>query len=230
MCIIIAKNKNNRLPKKAELEYSFNHNHDGAGFMYTDNGKVIIDKGYMTFEKFYQRYIELCKKYNNFKDKSLVIHCRIGTGGGNTAQNTHPYPLSNSIDEMHKIHNKCEIGIAHNGIMSDYRPEKGNYNDTQEFIKEFVYNLLKLDKHFYKRTYFRDLIEKNANASYYRNKFAILDKNDNLYLIGDYVTEDNLSFSNENFKPYEPKQYVYKSYSQWNDDYYDRDWELYREM
>ena len=54
MCIIIAKNKNNRLPKKAELEYSFNHNHDGAGFMYPDNGKVIIDKGYMTFEKFYQ--------------------------------------------------------------------------------------------------------------------------------------------------------------------------------
>ena len=94
MCIIIAKDKKNRLPKIKELEYCFDYNNDGAGFMYTDNGKVIIDKGYMTKEDFLARYKTLCKKYNNFKDKCLVAHCRIGTAGSNTAQNTHPYALT----------------------------------------------------------------------------------------------------------------------------------------
>lgn len=62
MCIIIAKKKDNRLPSKEELIYSFSHNPDGAGFMYTDNNKVIIDKGYMNFDSFYKRFEFLCKK------------------------------------------------------------------------------------------------------------------------------------------------------------------------
>lgn len=220
MCIIIAKKKGNRLPSKNELEYSFQHNHDGAGFMYTLNGKVVIDKGYMTFEKFYKRYQELCKEFNNFKDKSLVIHCRIGTAGSNNAQNTHPYPLTRNVFKMHKLHTTANVGIAHNGIISDYNPDKtdGDVNDTQLFIKTFLMNLSNSDAKFYKREHYRDYI---ANIT--SSRFAILDCEDNLYLVGRYETEDNLNFSNKNYKPF---TYTYKSYSSYND-YYDTYWENY---
>ena len=193
MCVIIAKNKNDRLPSKKELKKCFEHNPDGAGFMYTDNNKVIIDKGYMTYEAFINRYHELVKKYDKFEDKCLVIHCRIGTGGGNNPHNTHGYPLTNKISEMQKLHNKCDIGLMHNGIIRDYEPKENWYNDTQEFIKEFVFNLLKFDKHFYRRQYFRDMIKDNSNS-----KWAILDKEDNLYTCGSFDYVDGLKFSNLN--------------------------------
>ena len=75
MCIIIAKDKKSRIPTEKELKNSFEWNNDGAGFMYVDNNKVVIDKGYMTWESFIKRYKTLLQKYNNFKNKSLVIHC-----------------------------------------------------------------------------------------------------------------------------------------------------------
>ena len=43
MCIIIAKDKKSRIPTEKELKNSFEYNNDGAGFMYVDNNKVVID-------------------------------------------------------------------------------------------------------------------------------------------------------------------------------------------
>lgn len=199
MCIIIAKDKTNRLPSNKELEYCFDYNHDGAGFMYTDKDKVIIDKGYMTKEDFMARFKTLCKQYNNFKGKSLVIHCRIGTAGSNSKQNTHPYALTKKINKLHKTYTKASVGIAHNGIISDYQPtdKTKDINDTQNFIRTYMVRKYNEDKEFYKRRYERELIEDMTNS-----KFAILDKDDNLYLIGTYIKEDNLSFSNTHYKPY----------------------------
>jgi len=202
MCVIIAKDKNDRLPNVKELKQCFDYNNDGAGFMYTDNGKVIIDKGYMTWNSFIKHFNKLVTKYDDFEGKSLVIHFRIGTGGGNNVHNTHGYPLTNKIDEMQKTYNTCSIGLMHNGIISDYSPQEDYYNDTQEFIKSFVYNLQKFDKEFYKRKYFRDMILDNS-----RSKWAILDKDDNLYTIGSFSKEDGLAFSNLNHKP--TKYYTY---------------------
>jgi len=227
MCIIIAKNKKMRLPKDSELEEAFNNNHDGAGFMYTDNGRVIIDKGYMGLPKFMARYHYLCRKYDNFKDKCLVIHCRIGTDGSNTAKNTHPYALTKSIRKLHKEHTSAEVGIAHNGIISDYKPteseQRHDINDTQNFIRLYMYNRYRFDKEFYARKFERELIN---DLSW--SKFAILDKNDNLYTIGTFQTDNNLQFSNDSYIPYNKRMrkynygedtygynYKYKSYSQY---------------
>ena len=41
MCIIIAKNKENRLPTKEELQQCFNRNSDGAGFMYVNKNNNV---------------------------------------------------------------------------------------------------------------------------------------------------------------------------------------------
>ena len=228
MCIIIAKDKNMRLPKDSELEEAFKNNSDGAGFMYTDKGKVIIDKGYMGMAKFMARYHYLCRKFDNFNDKCLVIHCRIGTDGSNTAKNTHPYALTNSIHKLHKEHTSAEVGIAHNGIIYDYKPtaeeRHHDINDTQNFIRLYMYNRYKFDKAFYTRKFEREAIN---DLSW--SKFAILDKNDNLYTIGTFQKDDNLEFSNDSYKPYSERMkkysynednfgygYKYKSYSQYS--------------
>ena len=223
MCIIIAKKKENRLPSIDELKYCFEYNNDGAGFMYTDKGKVIIDKGYMTEDSFLARFKTLCKKYNNFKDKSLVIHCRIGTAGTNSAQNTHPYALTKKINKLHKTYTKASVGIAHNGIISDYQP-KGDkdINDTQNFIRTYMVRKYNEDKEFYKRSYERDVIENMTHS-----KFAILDKDDELYLVGTYMKEDGLLFSNAHYKPLRCNYYYgrnnYDGYGYpYSSDYFDR--------
>ena len=216
MCVIIAKNKSDRLPTEKELKLCFEHNSDGAGFMYTDKGQVIIDKGYMTLETFMARYVTLCKRYNNFKGKSLVIHCRIGTAGSNTPMNTHPYPLTKSVHELHKLYFKTHLGIAHNGIIRDFDPDddEGDINDTQNFIKVYMTRKYKEDHKFYKRKFERDYIEKITSS-----KFAILDKEDNLYTVGTFPVEDGLKFSNTYFKPYTPSINSCYNYADYWDDY-----------
>lgn len=209
MCIIIAKNKDNRIPTLEELKESFTYNNDGAGFMYVKNGKVVIDKGYMSLDRFLERYKELCKEFNYFKGKSLVVHCRIGTSSGNTAKNTHPYPITYKEGELHKTSIECDLGMAHNGIIHDYTPTWANptTNDTQEFILKYVYPIYEKWNDFYKNRYILESLEKITNS-----KLAFLDSDDNLYLVGDFITDDNLKFSNGSYRTYTTYNYGYSSY------------------
>lgn len=223
MCIIIAKNKASRLPSEEELRECFKNNSDGAGFMYTLNSNVIIDKGYMSIDKFLKRYNYLIRRFNNFNNKSLVIHFRIGTAGSNTPQNTHPYPITNDVTKLHKKYIKSKLGIAHNGIISNYNPSIGDnrdINDTQNFISTFLYNLYSNYKTFYNNADMIDAIEYLTHS-----KFAILDNKDNLKTIGDFVEDNGLLFSNSTYKA---KTYTYYNYNtnsyDWNkywEDYYD---------
>lgn len=219
MCVIVAKQREDRLPTPKELVQCFNTNPDGAGFMYLDNGKVVIDKGYMKFNDFYGRYKSLCKKYNNFKDLPLVIHFRIGTSGGNVAKNTHPYPISNNIKDLHNLHLKCDVGVAHNGIISDYSPEGDDYNDTAEYIMSWMYNVTKFDKKFYARRYYRDMIRQMTYS-----RFAFLDKDGDIYLVGDFKEVDGLSFSNLNHLPYQDRQKYESTTKYYKYNGYNFDW------
>ena len=215
MCVIIAKDKNDRLPTKSELYNCYRYNPDGAGFMYTLNNRVIIDKGYMTYKEFEKRYNYLLRRFDNFKNKALVIHCRIGTAGSNTPQNTHPYPITSDINKLHSTYIRSKIGIAHNGIISEYNPSIGDnrdINDTQNFIATYLTALYKGYKTFYKNDDILDAIDYLTGS-----KFAILDKDDNLATIGHFITEDGLKFSNSS---YETRYYTYYNHCdtfEWDD-------------
>ena len=224
MCIIIAKDKIGRLPTESELKNSYYYNNDGAGFMYVDNGKVVIDKGYMTYDSFIKHYRSLLKKYNNFDNKSLVIHCRIGTSGKNVKGNTHPYPISDKPKLLRTKHLTNEnVGIAHNGIIKGYGTATG-LNDTQEYISKYLYQLYFHYRDFYKDKDMLYQIEMATNS-----KFAILDKTDTIYYVGDFVEDKGLNFSNTTYKndysyySYDYKDYDYKYYE---DRYYNNyDWD-----
>ena len=212
MCIIIAKNKIGRIPTESELRHSFEYNGDGAGFMYVDNGKVVIDKGYMNIDSFIKHYKSLLKKYNDFKNKSLVIHCRIGTSGKTDKGNTHPYPITDDVKALKSRHLFHEnIGIAHNGIIHGYGTATG-LNDTQEYISKYLYPLYYHYRDFYKN---QDMLYQMEQAT--SSKFAILDKTDELYLVGNFIEDKGLWFSNSTYKDY---GYNYGRYGYY-DDYYD---------
>lgn len=211
MCVIVAKTKTQKAPKIETLKNCFTNNPDGAGFMYVNNGKVVIDKGYMNEKDFIDRYQKLLKKYNNFKNKSLVIHFRISTSGQVTGDFTHPFILTNNLNDMKKQHITAKIGVAHNGILKDYEPKDKRANDTMLFIKRFLYNKFKQKKLFAKDT--RKLIEDTGS------RFAILTKNDNLHLYGDFI-KDGVFYSNTSYK--NTYYYTTSLYNYNNDCYYTR--------
>ncbi|MBR1386394.1 MAG: hypothetical protein IJ568_06155 [Bacilli bacterium] len=212
MCIIIAKNKIGRLPKEEELKNAFEYNSDGAGFMYVDNGKVVIDKGYMTYDSFIKHYKSLLNKYNDFKNKSLVIHCRIGTSGKNTKGNTHPYPITNVNKKLKNRHlSREDVAIVHNGIIRGYGTATG-LNDTQEYISKYLYPLYSHYKDFYKN---EDILYQMEMAT--NSKFAILDNTDTIYYVGDFIDDNGLNFSNNTYKNVYQSYNNYIGYSDWYD-------------
>lgn len=197
MCIIVAKEKNVKLPSEEVLKNCFTNNSDGAGFMYVDKNKVVIDKGYLKYDDFIKHYKKLCKKYHDFKNKALVMHFRIGTSGLNDRGNTHPYPISSNVKDLHSVKSICDIGIAHNGIISDYNPkdDKKNTNDTQEFIMKYLTPLYEHYRDFYKNEYILKGLEDITGS-----RLVFLTSDEKLYYVGDFEENKGIKYSNSSYE------------------------------
>lgn len=195
MCIIVAKEKGVKLPTKSVLKTCFDNNSDGAGLMYVQDGKVIIDKGYMNFKDFYKRINKLKKRFNSdLKDKAIVFHFRIGTSGENDKKTTHPFPISDNSEDLKKTYFKTDLGMAHNGIISNYVYGK-DLSDTQNFVKDYVSVFKSLNKKFFLNESVMKLIEKEANS-----KLCFLDNKENIYYLGDFKEENGIKYSNTSYK------------------------------
>lgn len=195
MCIIVAKEKGQKLPSKNILQECFNNNSDGAGLMYVQDNKVIIDKGYMTFKSFYKRIKKLQKRFNSdLTNKALVFHFRIGTSGENDKATTHPFPISNKNEDLKKTYFKTDLGMAHNGIIHNFVYGK-DLSDTQNFVKDFISVFKELDNKFFLNERVMKLIEKEANS-----KLCFLDNKENIYYIGDFIEDKGIKYSNSTYK------------------------------
>ena len=221
MCVIIVKDKRGTLPKKETLKNCFERNPDGAGFMYVESGKVVIDKGYMNFKSFYRHYKRLCKKFDNFENKNLVMHMRISTSGGVERENTHPYPITDNFEDMFKLYYRTDVGLAHNGIISATKPSKEQeskkINDTMLFNKIYLADIYEHWSECFDNQAFLAGIAEITNS-----KFAILDKEDNLHTIGSFTDYDGAKFSNTSYISYKYDGYKYGTYKSYNYDGYDQ--------
>jgi predicted glutamine amidotransferase len=216
MCIIVAKQKEVKLPDTKILETCFKQNSDGAGFMYVKGGKVVIDKGYMDYKSFKKHYDKLCRKYHNFENKSLVIHFRIGTDGSNIAKNTHPYPICSDYNIMNKTFYKCDLAMVHNGIITDYRPKAtdGDIVDTMKFIKDFIQPLKQGWSDFYKNDNMLKGLEYLTNS-----KLCFLDNKDNIYTSGYFINDNGILYSNGTYKTYTYQSKYVSKYTPYYNDY-----------
>ena len=225
MCIIVAKKKGINIPNEETLRECFNRNSDGAGLMYVKDGKIHIEKGYMTFAAFIERLSNLNKELN-FKEKSLVMHFRITTSGGTKPENCHPFPISNKVEDLKATSIITEdVAMAHNGIISTYSGvlENDKLSDTQLFVQRAVYPIYQLDHEFYKNEAIMNLFEDIVST----DRLCFLDKDENLYFKGSWQEEDGVMYSNSSYKPYVYTSYSYSSSNSYNYDYDYDDWDDY---
>lgn len=189
MCIICVKPKNIDIPNEKTLRTMFENNPDGCGYMYPYKGMVQIKKGFMTFEAFKKSL----KKLPDTKNMPIIFHFRISTDGLVDGGNCHPFPVIENKEKMRLTSNRCNLGMVHNGILYDFKPDKKSiYNDTQTFISECVSIF---PKFFYRNKKYVNLLNRLIGSS----KLAFLDKNGELTLIGDFIEDNGLYFSNNSY-------------------------------
>lgn len=111
MCIIAACE--DRKMTSQEIENCFKNNGDGAGVAYcTEDGKIHVEKGFMTLEEF-QQY------YETLDILPHVAHFRIATSGDVTPEMTHPYKIE--MESRLVITGDIETPVLfHNGVIGDY--------------------------------------------------------------------------------------------------------------
>ena len=224
MCIIVAKKKGVNIPSNDILKTCFTRNSDGAGLMYNKDNKVIIEKGFMTYDKLEQRLTELKNEFkdNSLKKIGLVLHFRIGTQGKNDAFTCHPFMISDNNEDLRKLVVETDVAMVHNGIISAYSTRKeDDLSDTQLFIKYMVNTIYKYDKEFYKDTKVMNMLQDVA-----RSRLCFLDKKGDIYTSGDFITDNDILYSNTSYKKIEYSNYSYYGYY---DDYdYDFMWSKHR--
>ena len=164
--------------------------------MFNSNKKVIIEKGFMKFNDFYNRLIE-CDLHHNLKKSTLIIHFRVATSGLVDNGNCHPYPITNNINLLRKTEIECEIGVAHNGVIREYNGKDNILNDTQMFIIEVIDDLIaNTKKEYYKSKTFKKIMESMINGS----RLVLLNTAGEIIKIGNWIEENGLYFSNDKYK------------------------------
>lgn len=100
MCVAILQKSGAVIPS-AGLRGGFSSNKDGAGFAYVDpeQQKVVIRKGFMTYDDLHTAYYDAVKEYGDVSP--FLVHMRIKTSGHVSAANTHPFAVKNGA----MIHN-----------------------------------------------------------------------------------------------------------------------------
>lgn len=221
MCIAVYKPLGVAFPSKKTLQVCFDNNPDGAGFMVADGNTVHIHKGYMSFGTFWKGLKRVRSKYGD--DCAYVMHFRITTQAGVRADCTHPFPLSNNMDDMRKLTVDTPIGIVHNGMISLTSTYARNvtYSDTMAFITDYASLIISGEKWYEEPEVFKSklLLERLIGAS----RLAILSGDGHCELLGTgWVKEAEVWYSNTSYKVEKVRVAPSVSHSFYNyyDDYY----------
>lgn len=199
MCIAVYKPQGQKMPSKKIFSNCFSSNDDGAGFMFPYNGKVHYEKGFMSFTSFKKALKKAIKNYGlNTKDIPMVFHFRITSQGGIRPELTHPFPLSRSYDEMRKLSGDVDVACVHNGIIDFASSYNHNidYSDTMEFDREVLFPLINKNPKYYENKTLMGLLEYLLSG----NRFAIMDGNGHVELIGSWNEDKGIYYSNNSYK------------------------------
>jgi len=117
MCVAIVKPPDVDFPKEL-FEAAWKKNPHGGGFMYARDGRVVVEKGFMTLD-------EMMKAYENHKlhfgSSPVVLHFRIKSHGLIEPAQTHPFVIND------------RLAFVHNGTISIEIPKSSKNSDTMEF-------------------------------------------------------------------------------------------------
>lgn len=187
MCVIAVKKKGIAMPSNDSIKAMWEANEDGAGFMYALDGQVHIKKGFMKLTDMTKALLSLekhlMKKGTNLTDVPMVMHFRITTHGGTSAGNTHPFAITKNEKVLAETDVVTDLGLAHNGIINSVSTTTTpTLSDTMVYITDVLAPLKMINNDFYKSAYGKELMENTIGFS----KFAFLDKNGDIELVGDF--------------------------------------------
>lgn len=167
---------------REEAESCFISNSHGAGFAYIKDGEVKVEKGYFSFEKFWEDFEPIQEE----NDDPKLVHFRIATSGHKDKTNCHPW----QIDKDH--------ALIHNGIISHYSLAESRYSDTGLFTHYIMKKIVRygLDEH--DKPHMRWLIEGTIGGF---NKVAVLTSNGNftLYNKDKWHVHNGIWYSNHDY-------------------------------
>ena len=213
MCIIAISNKGQDIPNEETRKTMWTNNPDGAGFMYAHKGKVHIHKGFMTLKAL---EVALADLPINPKDVPFMLHFRIGTHGGNIAQNTHPFPITHKVKAMQALTYTCDEAFMHNGVINSIEMSRQNISDTREYNRQILEPLRRLDKEFYKNPALQILIAESINGS----RMVFLNGKGDTERIGNWVVDEDtgLVYSNSTYKDFRKTTKTSSKYGYWGYD------------
>ena len=145
MCLISICPKGTEKDSKRVLDFlreGASSNTHGSGFAYKKNksNKITISKGYFDIEKLIEDLLVL--KLD--KEDEVIFHHRIGTSGGQTRENTHPFVVSTDDEETKKLDVVTDKPVlVHNGIFSGlttYEMQDLTMSDTYAFARHIMSN------------------------------------------------------------------------------------------
>ena len=188
MCIIVVKPKGKLVSKKT-LKNCFDNNSDGAGYVYHNGKENVINKGFFTFKSFYNSYkTEVKKEY------PAIIHFRIATAGKVDGGNCHPFPLVGKLSLLRTTYLKTRgICVAHNGVI-DINIKKKKVSDTIQFIQDILSKSIIKDNLYQSET-IQKLVEIASGG-----KLAFINGKGKLLLLGNFIEDKGLFFSNDSYQ------------------------------
>ena len=191
MCIIVAKRTGIAMPDRTILKTCFDNNPDGAGVMWNEERKVHIRKGFMTWYDF-ECFTNKLEKRLDLTETSVVVHFRITTHGGTNPHNCHPFPISSRVRDLKKLNYETDLAVCHNGVIPIKCIPK--LSDTQTYI---VKRLSTFRKRFYENKACMKQIECEIQS-----KMCFLTDKGEIYLIGDFIEDNGIFYSNSSYKSY----------------------------
>ena len=213
MCIICAKPAKTAFPDAETIRTMWYRNPDGAGIMYTRDGKVCIEKGFMKLSDF-ENHLDKLRKSIDLDKTAVVMHFRITTHGGTKPANTHPFPITDSIQRLQATRTCSTVGVAHNGIIHSVTPRKG-ISDTMEYIATQLAPLSRALPDWYHNPDALTLVQNAINS-----KLAVLTGAGEIITVGDFETDKGIMYSNGSFRSYGDRYAKFSVYD-WNFDWND---------
>jgi len=134
--------------------------------MFAYKGKLHIKRGFFQFKKFYQSL----RKHESQYPADFVIHMRLSTSGGRTANNCHPFKINKNV------------AFVHNGILSkyDYFGLKQNHKQLKSDTALYCEDLSKYPIDFLEKPKIVNEIEIFAKKEH--SKFIFMDNKGKVYI------------------------------------------------
>lgn len=193
MCLLISQPQDVTLEEKALRDF-YDHNRDGFGAVYLDQGKVEVLKVLGDAD----HVVEMYNK--NLAGKKAVIHFRMKTHGDIDENNVHPYVVI-----------KDKLWMSHNGVLRCSNPADNSMSDTWHIIKYFLNPILRLRPEYLLDEHWRTMLGSMIGDS---NKFAFMDSDGEVTIINKSAGVEHFDCWLSNTYAWTPSKFGY--YSRYN--------------